>query len=180
MVFLGSMDKWKIVLIVVVIIGAAALFYPKVVSHGCSGVCYPGGVLKTERSCFGLKIPDLTEIGCYDCASRELCFGQVYGKERCYTGRLDKEGYVELPECKSVETLAELIAICPDCYSEASYFAAREGRYEEALSYCSKLGEDVNCKSHAVRRAFENNFTQICDNVDIQTVECIKLMQNES
>ena len=173
------MDKWKIILIAAAIIGAAALFYPRDAGSGC-GFCGPSGAIwRTENECIGIKAV-IPRMMCSDCGPLIKCFGIPTDEKHCYTYMSSNNEYVELPECKEVDTLSGLIALCPDCYSEASHFAAREERYEEALSYCSKLGEDINCKSYVVRQAFENNFTQICDIVDIQTVECLKVAQDES
>jgi len=80
----------KIILTVLVIVLLVCFFYPKEAGRGSCGMCAPEQYKWTERDCFGFKHVaagcNILGFGsyCTDSPGKLLCYGIVYGEEKCY------------------------------------------------------------------------------------------------
>jgi len=84
------------IIAIIIIIGLIAFFYPKDAGGGTCGMCGPGQYKWEEYNCLGfdyvisgcsMHITDhlFGKIGqCTDAPTQLLCYGLVYGSEKCY------------------------------------------------------------------------------------------------
>ena len=140
--------KAKLLIILAVIIGLIAFFYPKNAGGTCGWCLGPPSIERTEYACIGFKSE--YQPNCMDCGRVILCYGIVTPEKKCYTYLQGFNGLpTEVPNCKQPTTWQEILSICPNCYSQAAGAATNTNETSKAVELCNNLPADQveNCLS---------------------------------